>query len=166
MNLETISAIAQLTAAIGVIASLFYLAAQIRQNTHSQRSIVVDSLTHSLINLIGPQGSDLNLTRGFASAIEDWHGVTEEDRIRAIAVLFNTFKLFENAWFQQRQGTLDAEQWEGWDIHIRIYYHRPGVKIWWSLRRGMFAAGFRSYVEATKPVSDLAPLSRLISGDG
>jgi hypothetical protein len=31
--LETINAIAQLIAAVGVIASLFYLAAQIRQNT-------------------------------------------------------------------------------------------------------------------------------------
>jgi hypothetical protein len=45
VNLETVSAITQLVAAIGVIASLFYLAAQIRQNTRSQRSVVVDSLT-------------------------------------------------------------------------------------------------------------------------
>jgi len=63
VSLETISAIAQLVAALGVIASLFYLAVQIRQNTRSQRSIVVD----------------------------------------------------ENACFQKRQRTLDAQQWEGWD---------------------------------------------------
>jgi hypothetical protein len=36
VNLETLNAIAQLLAAIGVIASLFYLAAQIRQNTRSK----------------------------------------------------------------------------------------------------------------------------------
>lgn len=164
MNLETISALAQLVAAIGVIASLFYLGAQIRQNTHSQRSVVVDSLTASLIHLLGPQGTDPELTRGFAAAVEDWHGATEENRTRAIAVLFTTFKLFENAWFQRRHGTLDAEQWEGWDLHMRVYYHRPGVKTWWSLRRGMFAAGFRDYLETTEPVADLAPLSQLIAG--
>jgi hypothetical protein len=33
VNLETLSALAQLIAAIGVVASLFYLAVQIRQNT-------------------------------------------------------------------------------------------------------------------------------------
>jgi hypothetical protein len=147
-----------------VIASLFYLAAQIRQNTRSQRSIVVDSLTQSLINLIGPQASDPDLTRGFASAAEDWYGATEADRLRAVAVLFTTFKLFENAWFQQRQGTLDPEQWEAWDLHIRVYYHRPGVKTWWTLRRRMFTAGFRQYVESTQPISDLSPLSQLIAG--
>ena len=77
MSLETISAIAQLVAALGVIASLFYLAVQIRQNTRSQRSIVVDSLTQSLINLLGPQSSDPDLTRAFASATEDWYGAAE-----------------------------------------------------------------------------------------
>jgi hypothetical protein len=102
VKLETINAIAQLIAAIGVIASLFYLAAQIRQNTRSQRSIVVDSLTQSLINLLGPQSSDPDLTRAFASATEDWYGAAEADRLRAVAVLFTLFKLsrthgFKNA---------------------------------------------------------------------
>jgi len=164
VKLETINAIAQIIAAIGVISSLFYLAVQIRQNTQSQRSVVVDSLTHSLLALLGPQASDLDLVRAFLAVMEDWHGATEADRLRAVATLFATFKVFENAWFQKRQGTLDPEQWEGWDLHIRVYYHRPGVKTWWSLRRTMFAAGFRSYVEATKPVSDLSPLSELIRG--
>jgi hypothetical protein len=164
VQLETINSIAQIVAAIGVIASLFYLAAQIRQNTKSQRSVVVDSLTSSLIALLGPQSSDPDLTRSFATAVEDWHGATVEDRSRAAATLFTLFKLLENAWFQQRQGTLEREQWEGWDLYIRVYFHRPGVQAWWADRRGMFAVGFRKYVEATKPISGVRPLSELIRG--
>ena len=164
MNLETINSIAQIVAAIGVIASLFYLAAQIRQNTKSQRSVVVDSLTSSLIALLGPQASDPILTRAFAVAVEDWNGVTEEDRSRAAATLFTLFKLFENAWFQQRQGTLEREQWEGWDLYIRVYFHRPGAQVWWADRRAMFAVGFRNYVEATQPISGVRPLRELIRG--
>lgn len=164
MRLETINSIAQIVAAIGVIASLFYLAVQIRQNTKSQRSVVVDSLTSSLIALLGPQSYDPSLMRSFAAAVDDWHGASEEDRTRAVATLFITFKLFENAWFQQRQGTLEREQWEGWDLHMRVYYHRPGVQVWWADRRGMFAAGFRKYIEATKPVTTVSPLSQLIRG--
>jgi hypothetical protein len=164
VSLETVSAIAQLIAAIGVIASLFYLAVQIRQNTRSQRSVVVDSLTSSLIALLGPQSFDPELMRSFAAAVEDWHGATVEDRTRAVSTLFITFKLFENAWFQQRHGTLDREQWEGWDLHIRVYYHRPGVQVRWSDRKAMFAAGFRKYLEATQPVSGVSPLSQLIRG--
>jgi hypothetical protein len=52
VKLEAVNAIAQLIAAIGVIVSLFYLAAQIRQNTRSMRAVEsIRSLTHSLICL-------------------------------------------------------------------------------------------------------------------
>ena len=125
---------------------------------------MVDSLTSSLINLLGPQSSDPDLTRLFASATEDWHGASVEDRSRAAATLVTLFKLLENAWFQQRQGTLEREQWEGWDLYIRVYFHRPGVQVWWAGRRGMFAVGFRNYVEATQPISGVTPLSQLIRG--
>ena len=48
MNVETINVWAQLIASIGVIVSLFYVAAQVRQNTRSSRAIVVDSLARSM----------------------------------------------------------------------------------------------------------------------
>ena len=118
MKLETINAIAQLIAAICVVASLFYLAVQIRQ-TRSQKSVVVDSLTRSLMELLGPQAHDVEFTRAFTRVIKDWDGASDEDRARTVAVLLAVFKLSENAWFQKRQGTLDAQQWEGWDAYAR-----------------------------------------------
>jgi hypothetical protein len=164
VNLEAVNALAQLIAAIGVIVSLFYLATQIRQNTRSMRAVVVDSLAHSLIDLLSPQAYDVQAIRAFAAAVEDWHGVTEEDRARSLSFMFPTFKLFENAWFQQRQGTLDKQQWEGWDAYIRMYYHRPGVRTWWSLRKMAFAPGFRNYLEATAPIQDVMSIGELIRG--
>jgi hypothetical protein len=102
VSLETVNALAQLIAAIGVIVSLFYLAAQILQNTRSMRAVVVDSLAHSLVDLLGPQAYDSNSMPAFSVVTENWHDATEEDRIRAVPFIFATFKLFENAWFQQR----------------------------------------------------------------
>jgi len=165
VNLEGVNAVAQLVAAIGVIVSLFYLAAQIRQNTRSTRAVVVDSLAHSLVDLLGPHAQNPESLRAFSLVIEDWDAAAEQDRARILPFIFATFKLFENAWFQQRQGTLDRQQWEGWDAYIRIYYHRPGVKTWWSMRRAAFAPGFRNYLESTEPVKDLPPISRLIRGE-
>src|SRR4029434_9182614 len=154
VKLEAVNAIAQLIAAIGVIVSLFYLAAQIRQNTRSMRAVVVDSLAHSLVDLLGPHAQNPESLRAFSVVTENWNAASDEDRTRTLPFIFATFKLFENAWFQQRQGTLDQQQWEAWDLHIRVYYHRPGVKTWWTLRQGMFTAGFRQYVESTQPISD------------
>lgn len=159
MKLEAINALTQLIAALGVIASLFYLAAQIRQNTRSMRAIVVDALAHSMVDLLSVQGPDL--IRAFASVNEDWEAATEEERLRALPFIFATFKLFENAWFQRQQGTLGDEQWQGWDAYIRTYFHRPGIKTWWSMRHPAFASGFREYLEGTEPIPAMAPLSQL-----
>ena len=51
MNVETINVWAQLITSIGVIVSLFYVAAQVRQNTRSARAVVVDSLARSMHDL-------------------------------------------------------------------------------------------------------------------
>jgi hypothetical protein len=165
VRLEALNAVAQLIAALGVIASLFYLAAQIRQNTRSMRAMVVDSLAKSIADVIRPMAEDPELMRAFHVVVEDWHGGNEGDRMRALPLFFSTFKLFENAWFQQRQGTLAAEQWQGWDAYIRMYYHRPGVKAWWRLRRAAFAAGFRDYVENSEPIQELPSVTELIRGN-
>jgi hypothetical protein len=165
VHLDTVNAIAQLIAALGVIASLFYLAAQIRQNTRSMRAVVVDSLAESIADVIRPMAEDRELMRAFHVAVEDWHGATEDDRMRALPLFFSTFKLFENVWFQQRQGTLDPDQWQGWDAYIRMYYHRPGVKTWWQLRRAAFGPGFRDYIETSEPASELPSVSELIHGN-
>ncbi|HCP91371.1 MAG TPA: hypothetical protein DIT76_04890 [Spartobacteria bacterium] len=164
MNLETINTLAQLIAAVGVIASLFYLGVQIRQSTRSMRAVVVDSLARSIADVIRPMAEDRELMRAFHVAVEDWHGATEDDRMRALPLFFSTFKLFENAWFQQRQGTLAAEQWQGWDAYIRMYYHRPGVKTWWQLRKAAFAPGFRDYVQSSEPINELPSVTQLIRG--
>ena len=164
MKLEAVNAIAQLIAAIGVVVSL-YLAAQIRQNTRSMRAVVVDSLAHSLVDLLGPHAQNPQSLRAFSVVTENWNAASDEDRARTLPLIFELFKLFENAWFQQRQGTLDRQQWEGWDAYIRIYYHRPGVTTWWTMRRAAFAAGFRDYLESSKPVEDLPPINQLIHSE-
>jgi hypothetical protein len=162
VRLETINAIAQLIAALGVIASLFYLAVQIRQNTRSMRAMVVDALTRGITDILSGQTPEM--LRSFARVVENLEDANEEDRLHALPALFALFKLFENAWFQQRQGTLDRQQWQGWDAYMRTYYHRPGVKGWWLMRRAAFAPEFREYVEKSQRADELPSVTELIRG--
>jgi hypothetical protein len=162
VTLETINAVAQLIAAAGVIASLFYLAAQIRQNTRSMQAVVVDALTRGIADILSGQTPEV--MRSLVRVVENLETASEADRLHALPQLFALFKLFENAWFQQRQGTLAREQWQGWDAYIRTYYHCPGVKSWWLMRRAAFASGFRDYLESSEPIREMTQLSELIRG--
>jgi hypothetical protein len=83
--------VAQLAAAVGVIASLFYLAAQIRQNTRSMRAIVVDSLAHSIVDLLGSMAQQPESVRAFAAVVQDWERASDEERL-SVSVVGYQFK--------------------------------------------------------------------------
>ena len=129
MNLETVNAIAQLLAATGVIASLFYLAAQIRQNTRSMRAVVVDSFAHSLIDLLGPQAFDLEFTRAFSRVTKDWNAASEEDRMRTVAVLIVYAEAFRKRLvFKDVRARWTRSSGRDGMPYARMYFHLPGVK--------------------------------------
>ena len=107
MNVETINVWAQLIASIGVIVSLFYVAAQVRQNTRSSRAIVVDSLARSMHDLAFEMAQNDQLLTT-ATMLKDWSSASEMERARYASFMLGYFKLFENGWFQMRQGTLEA----------------------------------------------------------
>jgi hypothetical protein len=148
MNWEAIGAIGELAGAVGVIASLAYLAAQVRQNTRSVRGEMYDSIVSSVVDLVEPLAQDQKLARLFETAVEDWEGVSFEDRSRLVYLLFSVFKEFENLFYQHRQGTLDPGLWEGWDNLILSYYSMTGVQTWWQMRRRAFSRDFREYLES------------------
>jgi hypothetical protein len=164
MTGETINVWAQLVASIGVIISLFYLAAQVRQNTRSSRAIVVDSLARSMHELAFEmaQNDQLLIT---ATMLKDWDSASELEKARYASFMLGYFKLFENGWFQMCKGTLERDQWEGYDAFLRTVWAVPTVKTWWSMRRTFFAPGFRNYVENLNEASSIPSLRELVQSE-
>jgi hypothetical protein len=105
MNMETVNVWAQLIASIGVIISLFYLAAQVRQNTRSARAIVVDSLARSMHDLAFEIAQNDQLLKLATTSLQDWNSATELERARFASFILGYFKLFENAWFLSSAAT-------------------------------------------------------------
>ena len=150
-NWEAIGAVGELVGAAGVVVSLAYLAFQIRNNTRQARGSMYDSIVSSLATFDRPLASDPQLARIFEEAIDDWAGVDGVGRARVMHLLSTLFKQFENVHYQYRQGTLEAELWLGWRQLMLSYFSRPGIQAWWSMRRGFYSAGFRSFLEGEHP---------------
>ncbi|MGI9114750.1 MAG: hypothetical protein ACR2FX_06890 [Chthoniobacterales bacterium] len=143
VNLQTINGWAQLIASIGVIGTLYYLALQVRQSTRSSRAVVVDSLARSMHDLAFDMAKNDHLLNVVTVTLHDWNGATEIERARAASFLLGYFKVFENAWFQMRQGTLAREQWQGYDAFLHMALRQPAVRPWWEQRSNFFAPAFR-----------------------
>jgi hypothetical protein len=149
VNWEAVGALGEVLGAAGVIGSLAYLAVQIRQNTRSVRAERYESIVSALVDLVSPMARDPELALIFQTAIEDWDAVSETDRSRLVFVLFTEFKLFENLYYQYRQGMLEPGLWDGWRRLMLSYHAMHGVRTWWNMRREAFSSDFRDFLESS-----------------
>jgi hypothetical protein len=159
MNLEMIT---QIGGSLSVVISIVGLIATMRQQNKFQRALVVDSLSAALTDLNIPSTESPDLGIALSIALVDWRAATKEQRVIAHFFLFSFFKLLENAWYQQRSGVLEPEQWIGWDTLMRKYFHAPGVQnTWWPVRRHAYSPLFQAYLEQTRAPTGLGNLTDL-----
>lgn len=147
MNWEAIGATAELLGALGVIASLVYLATQIKQNTNTVRMTshhgVADQFAHTNLAAVhDPQLLDVIL-RGMSDA----ESLSTADRARFHAYLMAIFRTYEELFQLNRKGLADSELWEARQRSMRNWLANPGVRSWWASEWSeMFVDSFREAV--------------------
>ena len=162
MNLEEFVSVAQIVSALTVVLTLVGLIISIRQNTTSQKALVVDSLAAAITSINVPAMESAQLGSAIAKATTNWDSASREERIMAHYFLFSFFKLSENAWYQQKAGILDKALWLGWETLLRKYYHSDGVQlVWWPGRQHAYSPEFQEFLSGTKAPDELGNLNEL-----
>ena len=138
MNWDAIGAIAETLGAVGVIASLVYLATQIRtsrdqmaENTRALRAGTYQQfqteLRHSFS--VDAPGMDSIVRRGLA----DSSSLDEADAFRLDFWISGVMHAYDNAYYQYRVGLLDEDRWQMHFSGLRQTLIRyPGVRQWWT----------------------------------
>jgi hypothetical protein len=162
MNLQVLVAAAEIVSALAVTFTLIALIISIRQNTRSQKALVVDSLAAAIASINVPAMESHALGSAISKATINWGSASREERIMAHYFLFSFFKLSENAWYQQKAGILDKPLWLGWETLLRKYYHSYGVRrVWWPGRQHAYSPEFQRFLSGTKPPDELGNLNDL-----
>ena len=162
MNLQVLVALAEIVSAFAVTLTLIALIVSIRQNTRSQKALVVDSLAAAITSINVPAMESHLLGSALSKATSDWGSASREERIIAHYFLFSFFKLLENACYQQKAGILDQAQWLGWERLLRKYYHADGVRrVWWPGRKHAYSPEFQKFLSGTRSPDELGSLNSL-----
>ena len=131
-----------------MVASLVYLAIQVRQNTASIRAEnfarVVDRISATQSAL----GQDRELSTLHARGVADVALLTPQERIQFTWWFVEAFGAFEFIFHQARAGAIPEEIWARWAATIRWWLSYPGVQQWWRACPAPFSESFRSFVEA------------------
>jgi hypothetical protein len=134
MNWEAIGAVGEVAGAAGVIASLIYLAVQVRQNTRSVEAATYQSVAESLAD------ASYRLVDAPSSPIDH------------ILLFIGTIRRYENLHFQVRRGNLLPSDVEGFVTSLAAYLHVPDEdgsepRELWAGTRSFFHPAFVAFVE-------------------
>src|SRR5438128_8421335 len=135
MNWEMISAIGQMLGAIGVIISIVYLAAQIRnQNKESQRAAMNVLTTHwSDLNRTLVENPEIALL--WLRALRSFDDLDAKSKLRFGAHLGRFLRFADNLYLNVLDGTLDQRLWRGYERPIADPVAYPGCQSSWGIRK-------------------------------
>lgn len=148
MNWEAITAVSELIGAIGVIASLLYLAVQIKADSKARRAATVHDQSEAYRTLLGMIATDSELAKIYYQGIIDFGSLEDFELVRFTSLLGHMFRVFEEAYFQWIEGHLDARVWNGFEGPITDIVAYSGVQAWWSTRSHWYGPEFQEFVQS------------------
>jgi hypothetical protein len=156
MNWEAIGAIGEIAGALAVIATLGYVAIQIRQNTaalnSSSRQALVDNDRYSLIAAL--ENADLLEKLGREEPL------SPQDQIRYTSIWVLDLRNRELEYFQYKAGALDEAAWTSYQQTLHYTFGTERDRLWWAkVGRESFDRDFVAMVDEF--IAD-APLNNLI----
>ena len=147
VNWEAIGAIGEIVGAIAVVATLAYLAIQIRQNTTTARASATREIHDSLMAAHRPIYSSTEVARIVRLGSFEPDSLSPDERIQFDTAMYNLFAGFEIYQSQHRAGLIDEEIFSRVSKGIRNQISTPGVQDWWSKYKSDFSADFIARVE-------------------
>ena len=147
MNWDAIGAISNILSAIAVIATLGYVAVQIRQNTSALRSAATQGAHDQSAAVYDLLASDPTLSDIFVRGLEAPDTLDRVETGRFYAFVIGLIFRFQNWHLQTQSHALDKEQIESWARIFRQISGTPGFQKLWEERRHIFTPGLVNFLE-------------------
>ena len=148
MDWDAIGAIAELAGAAGVVASLVYLATQIRHGTKARNVEAKLTTTGMHASVVDMLIADPTLNELFMRGVASTDGLTREEYQRFSNLCLKTFWFFSAAHYQLRTGMLDDDNWFETKALLEFELSGAGVRNWWR-KEGpkRFSGAFAEFVD-------------------
>ena len=150
MNWDAVAAIAELIGALAVVATVAYLAVQMRQNTKATDSAVLQGIFDNLHALQLALSQDPDLARLVIKANQEYESLTPEEALRFGSFVNNFMSIWASFLLQHQRSFVDAELWQSWDASFRKVFQAPGFQRVWELEKDTWYADFRRHVEGVE----------------
>jgi hypothetical protein len=138
MNLEDIGSLAEIAGAFGVLASILYLAYEVRRNTTMAQRENHRALHEEVHSCLRPAIESVEFAELYVAAMEDLTGLDARERYQFDVYMMSWLQTAEIVLLDYKAGLLEAEIIVPYKAAIAGHLRRPGGSQWWSERRFWF----------------------------
>src|SRR5947207_11977893 len=135
MSWEMISAVGQMLGAVGVIISMVYLAAQIRNQNKESRRAAMNVLTTHWSDLNRSLVDDPDFAALWLRALQSFDQLDSTPKLRFGAHLGRFLRFADSLYLGVLDGTLDKRLWRGYERTLADNLAYPGFQTWWATRK-------------------------------
>ena len=123
MDLEALGNIGDFVGGLAVLATLVYLAFQIRQNTLEVRNAAVQRILEQSTSIFS---SELSL-KALDIPRDSPEELSEQDKKTLLLFMRRNFQLFEQVYLQSLVGRIDQDVMSAYESRIRFHFDMPFV---------------------------------------
>jgi hypothetical protein len=151
VTIQDLGSIGEIVGAIATVATLLYLAVQIRHNTRESQAASRNSVSQTFINLLHHISGDSEVARIARRGFIQPDSLDDDETLRFDCIVMAIFQNLEDAFAQWQRDVLTNADWEKWVVLLKQYMAQPGVRQYWSRGSTAFNPAFRRYVEGLEP---------------
>lgn len=145
MNWEALGTIAEIVGAIAVVASLIYLAVQIRVQNRESRMAAVHDILEAFRSIQFPV-QDAETAKLWIKAVSDYDSLKDYEKMQMMAVVGPMIRVWEEAYFQFQSGRLDREIWDTMVTQFSDLMATPMYVKFWDIRKHVYSKRFTAFV--------------------
>ena len=149
--LEALGNIGDFVGGIGVIATLLYLAAQIRQNTKSSRTESYQAVVAAISDWTREVGMNPESSRIIEAGSRDLASLSALERVQFNLIMAALVRNCENIHHQYTRGAIDEDAWSGWAKRTHSVLDPPGAREWWLQQEEAYSPEFRRFIAEDRP---------------
>ena len=147
MNWDAVGAIGEIIGAGAVVASLVYLAFQIKTQNREARLSATHEISVGFRDAVRPMMSE-DMSTIFVKANTDYDSLTDIEAQRLLMGMGQLFRTWEEAFIQHQEGRLDERSWEAILKYYSMILGAPATRKGWTLRKDYLDDQFVAFVDS------------------
>ncbi len=147
MDITTLAAWGEFLGGIAVVASLIYLASQIRQNSNLLRASTASATSQIEYQQNALMVQDEEVARIFWEGLADRASLSEKDRRRFDPLMNLQIKGNGQQYKFHRDGLATPDVWVQAERGMRWVAEQPGFQHWWREWRTQFDDNFQGFID-------------------